>query len=64
MNAGDTVKVMKHLGNLAKLDFHEYLGQISQILSVNFCQWKVAACRFNLVTEYDCPSTVLKPKVS
>lgn len=37
MHASDIVKVMKHLGNSAKLDFHEYLGQISQILSVNFC---------------------------
>ena len=31
MNASDIVKVMKHLGNFAKLDFHEYLGQISPI---------------------------------
>lgn len=49
-NASDIVKVMKHLENFAKLVFHEYLGQISQISSVNFCQWKVAICRFNLVT--------------
>lgn len=50
MNANHTVKVMKHLGNFANLDFHEYLGWISQIFWVNFCQWKIATCRFHLET--------------
>lgn len=50
MNANHTVKVMKHLGNFANLDFHECLGQNSQISSVNFCQWKIATCRFHLET--------------